>query len=351
MDRRSTNVATFIAGFALLGCAIVISLMMIGRPPLTAIAAAPDAIELTNDVHFSDTPSADARPLDSYDWHSADDLPAWYHTLDLNTSNPSPYVADAAADDSPQQRGQGQTRGRGRRGGRGGGMRGVYKSSINPNWFADNTKFWYRNELRGNKTEYIVVDAERGTRQPAFDQIKLATALRTAADKMEISADELPFAAIAGQPLLKFNDDATEVSFAYDGGMWTCKLAGDYEITRTGDAPAASEDNAADDAVAAPQQGRRGARGGQGREAADAAPFAAGGAHAADRFARPTASGRPRFATATCSSAVATATRPRMFNSLRMALPMSVIETCNSRRTERRSSPSASSRATISKCT
>src|SRR5262245_11391499 len=58
---------------------------------------------------------------------------------------------------------------------------GAYKLQIRPHWFHDGTRFWYRNELKGNTTEYILVDAESGTRQPAFDHQRLATALSRAA--------------------------------------------------------------------------------------------------------------------------------------------------------------------------
>src|SRR5262245_35818451 len=50
---------------------------------------------------------------------------------------------------SPQQQQQ-QTQQRGRGGGRfGGRIEGVYKSQVTPNWFANNTKLWYRNDLGG----------------------------------------------------------------------------------------------------------------------------------------------------------------------------------------------------------
>src|SRR5262245_33907876 len=43
---------------------------------------------------------------------------------------------------------------------RGGG--GVYKAEITPHWFHNNTRFWYRNDLRGGNREFVVVDAESG---------------------------------------------------------------------------------------------------------------------------------------------------------------------------------------------
>src|SRR5437899_1192896 len=58
---------------------------------------------------------------------------------------------------------------------------GVYKAQITPHWFHDNTRFWYRNDLRGGSKEFVVVDAERGSREAAFDHPKLAAALSKAA--------------------------------------------------------------------------------------------------------------------------------------------------------------------------
>src|SRR5688572_27765677 len=58
---------------------------------------------------------------------------------------------------------------------RGGGDvgRGVYKSRITPHWFAGGAKLWYQNDLPGGVKEYIVVDAERGTRERFADRESL----------------------------------------------------------------------------------------------------------------------------------------------------------------------------------
>src|SRR4051812_24266481 len=56
-----------------------------------------------------------------------------------------------------------------RRGRFGGPERGVYKAQITPHWFQNNTRFWYRNDLRDGAKEFILIDAEKGTRQPAFN--------------------------------------------------------------------------------------------------------------------------------------------------------------------------------------
>src|SRR5690348_11093875 len=49
---------------------------------------------------------------------------------------------------SPQRRGPGPP------------VRGVYKARITPHWFQNDTRFWYRNDLRDRTKEFIVVDAE-----------------------------------------------------------------------------------------------------------------------------------------------------------------------------------------------
>ncbi|MGH7973653.1 MAG: hypothetical protein ACREIC_33465, partial [Limisphaerales bacterium] len=67
-----------------------------------------------------------------------------------------------------------------RRGRFGGPDPGVYKARLNPHWFAEDTRFWYRNDLKDGAKEFILVDAKAGTRGPAFDQQKLAAALSTA---------------------------------------------------------------------------------------------------------------------------------------------------------------------------
>ena len=53
----------------------------------------------------------------------------------------------------------------------------VYKSQINPQWSADNSHFWYRNDLARGEREFVLVDLKKGTRRPAFDHARLAQLL------------------------------------------------------------------------------------------------------------------------------------------------------------------------------
>jgi dipeptidyl aminopeptidase/acylaminoacyl peptidase len=93
----------------------------------------------------------------------------------------------------------------------------VLRQRVNPHWFADNTKFWYRNDLADDAREFILVNAQAGTRQPAFDHERLAEALAKVTSK-EIQASRLP---IDG---LKFNDSLSELQFTSEGKRWNCDL-------------------------------------------------------------------------------------------------------------------------------
>ena len=100
----------------------------------------------------------------------------------------------------------------------------AFKERITPHWFHDNARFWYRNDLRGGTKEFIVVDAERGTRDVAFDHKKLAAALSKAAGA-EYAAERLPFGRI------EFRDDGKAVQFTVDGKGWECNLQS-YECAK-----------------------------------------------------------------------------------------------------------------------
>jgi dienelactone hydrolase len=142
-----------------------------------------------------------------------------------------------AQQDSPQF-------GRGR-----GGEPGVYKGRIEPNWFADNAKFWYRNDLADRTKEFVVVDVAAGTRQPAFDHAKLAAALSEATDEA-YEADSLPFSSI------EFSEDGVVVRFTVNRQLWACNIES-YKCfqVENADEPAADGDNDG------PQFGGRGGRG------------------------------------------------------------------------------------------
>ena len=103
-------------------------------------------------------------------------------------------------------------------------IEGYYKSRITPHWFAENTCFWYRNDLSGNTKEFIMVNAELGTREAAFDHQKLAAAI-SKADGAEYKAEQLPFDSIVP------TDDGKIVRFMVGETRWQCDLTS-YQVTR-----------------------------------------------------------------------------------------------------------------------
>ena len=68
----------------------------------------------------------------------------------------------------------------------------IYRDKVEPHWFSENTKFWYRVDLADKKREFILVDAEKGTRSRAFDHDRVAKSLAEKWGK-EVDADRLPF--------------------------------------------------------------------------------------------------------------------------------------------------------------
>jgi dipeptidyl aminopeptidase/acylaminoacyl peptidase len=89
----------------------------------------------------------------------------------------------------------------------------VFPGRVTPHWLAGGKRFWYRNDLQDGKRDFVLVDAEAGKREPAFDHAKLAAALaKTAGEK--ITADRLPLSD------LRFSDDAATISFRAAGKSW-----------------------------------------------------------------------------------------------------------------------------------
>lgn len=101
----------------------------------------------------------------------------------------------------------------------------TFKMTITPHWFDEGRRFWYRNDLHGGAREFVLVDAEKAKREPAFDHARLAAALATASGA-KVVADRLPFDAI------EFADEIKSVRFKVGGVTWQCDLAS-YECTRS----------------------------------------------------------------------------------------------------------------------
>jgi dipeptidyl aminopeptidase/acylaminoacyl peptidase len=94
----------------------------------------------------------------------------------------------------------------------------VYGASVRPTWLSGD-RFWYRNHFAGGD-EFILVDPSHGTRQRAFDHVRLAAALsRAAGTKYE--AFNFPFTTF------EFSSDGQSISFDVENRHYTYDVRGD----------------------------------------------------------------------------------------------------------------------------
>ncbi|MDZ7694028.1 MAG: prolyl oligopeptidase family serine peptidase [Balneolaceae bacterium] len=93
----------------------------------------------------------------------------------------------------------------------------VYKSHVNPNWADDAPVFWYELDTRRG-TEYFLVDAEEGSRQPMFDHPKLAANLSETLGE-EVDPWDLPL------DDLEWNRSENRITFEAQDKTWTVNLA------------------------------------------------------------------------------------------------------------------------------
>ena len=122
----------------------------------------------------------------------------------------------------------------------------VFESRVAPTWL-EGDRFWYSNRSV-NGAEFILVDPDEGTREPAFDHAGVARALSAAAGAPYTAAD-LPFSTfgyVQGGDAIEFNVEETQ---------YTCDVDGDSCSGQAATAPAGRRGGAA---------GGRGGRGGRG---------------------------------------------------------------------------------------
>jgi dipeptidyl aminopeptidase/acylaminoacyl peptidase len=91
----------------------------------------------------------------------------------------------------------------------------VLRGAVRPTWLPGD-RFWYRNTIE-NGSEFVLVDAAKGTRAPAFDHAKLAAALSAAAGS-SYDATHLPFTQFT------FSDDGRAITFNVRRSRYTCEL-------------------------------------------------------------------------------------------------------------------------------
>jgi len=94
----------------------------------------------------------------------------------------------------------------------------VDRAEIKPHWLPDGHRFWYRVQMGAQTHEFVLVDADSGVRQPAFDHAKLAAALGKV-NGGTMQPDHLP---VSG---LEFAGSNT-LRFVAKGKSWRCNLEG-----------------------------------------------------------------------------------------------------------------------------
>ena len=94
----------------------------------------------------------------------------------------------------------------------------VFRSGVRPTWVADE-RFWYR-ITTPEGSEFLLVEAAKGTRAPVFDHAKLAAALSTATGT-SYDAHHLPFTDF------DLSADGQTISFNIQRRRWKCDLVAD----------------------------------------------------------------------------------------------------------------------------
>ncbi|MBN2182632.1 MAG: prolyl oligopeptidase family serine peptidase [Sedimentisphaerales bacterium] len=103
----------------------------------------------------------------------------------------------------------------------------VYKSNLRPHWFAENKKFWYRNDLAGCAREFVLVDTEKGFRRPAFDHARVAYILSEKTGRT-VDANRLPVQSLV------FAEDKPSVELHGPDAAWRVNIE-TYEIVKLDD--------------------------------------------------------------------------------------------------------------------
>ena len=98
----------------------------------------------------------------------------------------------------------------------------VLNHTLQANWLEGGGRFWYRKDLQGGRSQYVLVDAEKGTRGPAFDHARLAAALSKATGKA-VAADRIAI------DRMDMPGDGKSLLLRCAGRSWKCSLS-DYAL-------------------------------------------------------------------------------------------------------------------------
>jgi dipeptidyl aminopeptidase/acylaminoacyl peptidase len=97
----------------------------------------------------------------------------------------------------------------------------VLHGAVRPTWLpGDGDRFWYRVVVgEGGAAGFVLVDAGKGTKAPAFDHARVAAALSAAAGG-KYDATHLPFTRFA------YSAGGRSITFTAEGRGWTCEVTG-----------------------------------------------------------------------------------------------------------------------------
>jgi dipeptidyl-peptidase 4 len=93
----------------------------------------------------------------------------------------------------------------------------VFLAAVRPNWLPED-RFWYRNATPG-ASEFVLVDAARGTKAPAFNHAGVAAALASASGA-DVAPTALPFTTF------EYAAEGRVVTFAALDRRWRCDREG-----------------------------------------------------------------------------------------------------------------------------
>ena len=135
----------------------------------------------------------------------------------------------------------------------------IFRDKVDPQWEPDGHRLWYRVATAKDAWEFVVVDAEQGTRELAFDHAAVAEQLSKETGK-ELQADRLSLED------LRFVADADSLEFRVDSQIWRLNRDDGQLSKREKFAPvkkAAKESKESRPARPQPRRGRRENAGGR----------------------------------------------------------------------------------------
>jgi dipeptidyl aminopeptidase/acylaminoacyl peptidase len=122
----------------------------------------------------------------------------------------------------------------------------VLHGAVRPTWLpGEIDRFWYRVVVgEGGAAEFVLVDAAKGTKAPAFDHARVAASLSAAAG-VKCDAAHLPFTRF------DYSADGHSIAFTVNARGWTCDVNGASCVAGGGAASARDEAISPDGKLAA----------------------------------------------------------------------------------------------------